>query len=74
MDKHRIIGKKLIDLIYNLIKFHYVEVKKIRENIIAKLRTNPTEVRALSELKKFILELPMIVGQMTAKIDHMYEM
>jgi len=43
----------------------------MRENIIAKLKANPTEVRALSELKKYILELPLIIGQMNAKIDHM---
>lgn len=52
MDKHRNIIKKLIELIYNLIKYHYVEVKKMRESIIARLRTNPTEIRALSDLKK----------------------
>ena len=42
----------------------------MRENIINKLKANPNEV-ALSELKKYILELPLIIGQMNAKIDHM---
>jgi len=46
----------------------------MRESIIAKLKANPTEVRALSELKKYILELPIIIGQMNNKIDHMYDM
>lgn len=46
----------------------------MREQIIAKLKANPTEIRALSELKKYILELPMTIGQMNNKINHMYDM
>jgi hypothetical protein len=50
------------------------EVRTFKEGLIAELSKNPPEIRSLSDMKKFIQELPLQIVEMNNKSDALTQM
>jgi len=50
------------------------DVITFKENLIAELAKNPPEIRSLSDMKKFIQELPIQITEMNNKSEALMQM
>jgi len=76
VEKHTKIIQKVNALIYTLIKLQLHETRTFKDELISELSKNPTEVRALSDMKKFVQELPLEIvklNEKSAALMQMYE-
>lgn len=74
IEKHTKIIHKIFALIYTLIKLQLHETRTFKDDLIAELSKNPTEIRALSDMKKFIQELPLEIVKLNEKSAALIQM
>lgn len=74
IEKHTKIITKINAMIQNLIKLQLNDVITFKENLIAELAKNPPEIRSLSDMKKFIQELPIQITEMNNKSEALMQM
>ena len=68
IEKHVYIADKMLNLVYMIIKYNNYEIRRYKDRILKNLSAVPTDIRSLFELKKYMEEIPSLIGEITKMI------
>jgi len=58
-----------MNLVYLIIKYNNNEIRRYKDRILKNLSTVPVDIRSLFELKKYMDEIPSLIGEITKMIQ-----
>jgi len=59
----------MMNLVYLIIKYNNNEIRRYKDRILKNLSTVPVDIRSLFELKKYMDEIPSLIGEITKMIQ-----
>lgn len=74
VSKHKLMSDKLKKLIYQIIQFNLKEAKNLKDKITKVLNEIPSDIRELTDLRKFMEDIPTQMLDLTNTIDNSFEM